>query len=686
MPQAIVLFVATATGASALATAGSLTLLGNVIAGAIGLGINFALQALFAPKAPKPQEVKGVVRQSVPVRVKHYGQLRVGGKMIYIDTREGDLHQVVYVGQGPITSYEEFFLDDRKADPVAGGMYVGRTQHFFPLVQRLGTNDQLHIAELAAQIPAAWTVDHRARGCAIIYFECTGVRQKNFAKVYPNRIPVLNVVIKGCPVYDPRIGTTLWTDPLAAGANPGQNLPLILRQYLTDPDGMQINAKYIDDADFSAAANYADELISTKGGGTTRRYHGQFSYAFDNEPGDNVKRLLQAFAGRIYLKPTGKIGVHAGQWIAPTVHIPDDAISFYEMRDRSGPLRDANEVVVKYTAPLSRYSEATAQPWRDEADISEVGQIKTVPVEAYEVQSHNHARRLAKIEAHRRNPRWQGTIRTNLVGMQAWDQWIITVSISDLDINAESFEVLSIMLDDDTLTVTMEIASLTAAAFNFDPATEEGTAPVDPQDLAPETTDQPQNLAVTVQQRSINGDQKVAVLVATWTKPSKESFEAEAEHSIADANTWMPMEVNDDRTRAEQIGLEDGKLYDVRVRFVDAGGMIGNWSIVENVLVVADSTAPGDPTDLQATVTAGEVDFSVRAPNSGNVRSIIIKRGTTAQNYDAATLLDEQASGANQVISLANTPGAGTWRYWARAKNGSGVVSTGTPYIDVVVP
>jgi hypothetical protein len=697
VPQALVLFIATTGGFTALGTAaGGLTLLGNIVAGAIGLGLDFALKELFGPEGgPKPPELKTVVQQSVPKRVRHMGRVRCGGKLLMVETRDRVLHQVIYLCEGEIDAFEEFYLDNRlvrlididadgfvRIAPFGGPPEPDKDNSLIRVQWLTGRDDQLAFPIPVAELPEIWTEDHRARGCALIYGRCfaPSAISNKFTKVYPSRYTVFNTVIRGGKILDPRTGTRAFSE----------NLVVMLYDYLTHPQGMQIDPEYVDATEFSEGADHADDILDAKGDATVRRYWGSFSYELDGEPGENVKRLLQATAGRIYLKPNGKIGYKPGRWHEPTVTIRDADLTYCGLVDRAGPLRDANEIIAQYTNPNARYSQATAEPWRDEADISASGLRKTVPLEMLEVNNHNHARRLAKLEARRRAPRWQGPIRTNLAGLQAWDQPTIILSVEDLGIEEESFEVLEIAFDDDTLEVSMTVASLTAEAFDFDPETEEGTPPTDPEDLDPGDSGPPENVEAHCEQRTVAGGQSVAVLVATWDQPNDEededlSYTADAQYSIADANSWLTMSVNSNNTRAEVIGVQSGALYDVRVRWALKNGTPSNWVVIENVLAVADADAPSPPEDIQASVSMGTISFSARAGDSANTAKMVFKIGTAAQSYDAATVITQKNCRSNQTLGpfLTTPGGSGDRRIWAEILNGSGVPS-GAPIFTTV--
>ena len=676
MPQAIVFAVAAAGVPGLVTTAGGLTALGSLASGALGLGISFGMSQLLAPKAPTPEVVKTVFRQSTPPRAKHRGRLRVGGPYIFLGSADRRVRMIVYLGQGPIGGILEHYLDDRLVDPLADPegfieeFYGGKAQVQF----RLGTLDQSTFEPMKAKYPW-WTDDFRARGCALAFIYNGKAKAKKINKLWPNRWTQYNGIIDGFEDVDPRTGL----------ASSSRNLAVHAYGYLTDPDGAQIDPAYLDLDDFRQAADEADELLPTKEGGTVRRYHGQLSHKLDEPPGQVLGRLLTATCGRMYLKGEGKIGFKVGKWREPTLHITDQhVVAYTDFRDRSGPLKDTNEVVVRWTNPLARYSEATSEPWRDEDDISASGVVKNTVVDAFEIQHHHHARRVAKRKARLLGARWSGTIRTTLAGMQAWDQETIWLTLADLGIEHESFMVDGIRLADDDMSVELDLIAYDAEVMEMT-AAEEGDPPVTPEELDEEETPTPQGLVVTAGQRRTSGGQTVATLQAAWDDPDDDGLDIEAQYSLADDEEWMPMQVAGDDRSAEVIGVTDGAAHDVRVRFVEPDGEVGNWAQVENVVAVADPTPPGAPT-ITATVSGSSVTVTLKAANDTHQATIELRRGHTYDSFEAATPLATFGVLRDLTVNAPDTPGPGAWRYFARARNASGVAQTPAPVTtDVVV-
>ncbi|MBP2459579.1 MULTISPECIES: hypothetical protein [unclassified Rhizobium] len=667
MPVAVVGFIASLGVPGLIGAGGALTFAGNLVAGAIGLGISFAANALFGPKPSnlKPQDVKSTLRQSVLPRRKHRGMVMTSGGFAFYRSRNGGLYMVIYLGEGPSTEFVQHYIDDRQVELDANGYIQGKPiKGKIRIETRAGLPIETHYQSIATVFPEIWGVNHRGDGCISVAITARGAKQEDFNSIYPNRIPQYKGLRRDGAALDPRTNIRAWTS----------NLNLIYLDYLSDADGAGISADYFDADDFAVAADVADEILQTNGAGTVHRYHGQLSYDLTTEPSDIIERLETATDSRIYLKSNGKIGIHPGVWVEPTVRIHDGCINNFEMSDSSGPLREANEVTLEYTNPLAGYSSSSCDPWRDEVDISAQG-TRTIPIEAYEIQNHHHGRRVQKLKYERASARWQGKIITDLWGIQARGERRILLEIKELGIDFQPFEIEDYQEDDETMTVMMEVRSCRPSMYSLS-SQEEGTPPPVPPSTEESDLDPPSNLVVIGGQRKVSGNNKVPVITATWDPyPDRDDLTAYAQISVADQNKWNPMSLAKNGLGAEALGLEDGALYDVAVEWRKVGGTVSEQALVENTRAIADADKPAMPIELQAPVSGLTVTVSARAFND-NTAYLSFRRGTALQTFDQATDISGNLRvTANEVRAFADNPGIGTWRYWALSTNGSGVKS-----------
>jgi hypothetical protein len=600
MPAAIAAFIGPAIGVT---SATGLSILSSVIGIGLSIGGQLLAQALFGPKQPKPEDMQGVIRQSVAARSRHYGRRRVGGNVVFIETKNGTLFMLVVHGEGPIHAFTGTYIDNRLVTLDAGDHggvttypYSADKQIIYSQAGLAGVSGWTHLESDFSDI---WTSDHKLEGLVATLIYAASVDQDKVAETYPNRIPVINRVIEGAIVYDPRTATMVWT----------QNAALIMRDYLTHSDGMKIPASLIDDTLFSAAANVCDESVTIKAGGTILRYAIGLSYSFEDEPRDIVNRIIAACDGRLFITSEGKIGFSAGKWVAPTVTITDAHVISYELTDGSGPFRESNEIIVKYSHVEVGYKEATSDPWRDEDSISLLGEVRSNTLTAYEIEHHNHARRIAKIVQRRSAPRWQGTIVTLLHGLNCWDQRWITLQLADLDIDG-TFEIIGTpAINTRDMTVTLQVQSFDADTYDFDPATEEGTAPTVPDDTTADTgIEEPQNVVTGSSLRTVGevttvdtiydpgsgsnselesqSDIQVYVATISWDAASRDGLQAEAQYSL-NGTDWFALAVATSGLSAETSAVARGSTVRLRVRWKATGGGTSDWVDGTDVVIPA---------------------------------------------------------------------------------------------------
>ncbi|QIB32631.1 hypothetical protein [Ancylobacter pratisalsi] len=656
-------FLPASTSASVIAAASSLITLG------ISVGVSYLAAALLAPstRAPTPQEVKTTLRNSVGSRWRHYGHVLVGGSMAMTEAKDGDLHRVIAFASHKMHAQLGWVIDGRGV-AVDGAGWVTSAPYPANTVRieyRPGDASQTAYSSLVSALGSPyWTTDHRGDGVAHAYLRARNTEPEQLSATYPNRFPELQGIFEGAEVYDPRTASVGYTANLALG----------LRDYLTHVDGLQIDPAYIDDADFIAAADASDVPVPIKVGGTIPRYYGALSYKYDAEPQSVLSRFITMCDGDIRLKPNGKIGFSVGVWVEPTVTITDEQIIDIDLSDGGGPLREANEYRLKYTDTSQYWAEVEAEPWRIEDEISDYGEVRSVPIEAYEVQHHNLARRLMKIAAFRGSPRWQGKIKTTLAGLRAWDQRWIRVQIADMEID-ETFEVSGVEFDMASMTVVLGIASFSAAAYTFDPATEEGTAPTAAEAVPESTLPVPADFAATGSSIAVSDGVSTPAIIATWTEASRPGIRVEVQYANQSDGIWQPGGSADDgEQRLLVLGLANGATYDVRGRNVGVGSASG-WVTISGVTATADSAAPAAPviTSLSGTTSAS---ITWKMPNSPNVVAARVYRGPTGAFPGPGGDISGPIYGApNALGSYDDSPGAGPWYYWVKAENGSGVQS-----------
>jgi len=164
-----------------------------------------------------------------------------------------------------------------------------------------GSADQLADANLVAATSA--DSNFRQRGVAYIY-----TKMSYDQDIFANGLPNVSVEIEGKKVYDPRTGTTAYSD----------NPALCIRDYLTNATyGLGAADSEIDDALFIVAANICDETVTLAAGGTEKRYTMNGVVDTANAPNDIIGQMISSCAGLLYYA-NGQWKIRAGKYITPT--------------------------------------------------------------------------------------------------------------------------------------------------------------------------------------------------------------------------------------------------------------------------------------------------------------------------------------------------------------------------------
>jgi hypothetical protein len=146
-----------------------------------------------------------------------------------------------------------------------------------------GAIEQAADADLIAEVPG-WDVNHKLNGIAYVY-----VRLQYSQDVFGTGIPNVSAIVKGKKVFDPRDGSTAWSD----------NVALCTRDYLASEYGFNCTGAEINDTYFTAAANVCDEAVTLTTGGSQSRYTCNGVLDTADAPIENLNALVAAMAGTV---------------------------------------------------------------------------------------------------------------------------------------------------------------------------------------------------------------------------------------------------------------------------------------------------------------------------------------------------------------------------------------------------
>lgn len=646
-------------GSLALVTASGLTIGGQLVSIAGSLLLSSALAK--RPTIPTPEDVQLNVRQSTGARIRHYGRVRAGGTIVFFRARGGKFYRVVVHGHGQIDGIEGYYLN---RGPVAAdgsgwvtdAQYVSGGTQRVRILTRTGQVPETHYGEITAIWPD-WDSSHRGDGLWSSLTIAEQVPPEDFRRVYPNNEPGIEIVARTSKIFDPRSGVTAYSE----------NAALVIADFIEHPDGMN-RAGAVDRDMLIAAADIADAQVPLAAGGTEARWRLCGSYALNEEPGQVLRRMLDACGGELRLLPNGKIGIEMGGWVPPTVTLTAaDILEIGSGDDGPDQLDRFNTLPFTYTDPALGFQTVEGDPWHDAvraaADTEEMtGGLADLGF----APSHRQARHAAKIAMGRKNPARRLTIRCKPRAIVALYETNITLAVGEPFIDGD-WRIEAYDLNLLTGAVTYSLASAHAGDGAWSVA-EEGRAQILPDPDVPQGIPVPANFAAAPQGVQIADGTWSAGIVAAWDPAASDALTPVLEYKkAADAN-WIVASVPRGAATAGIAGLVNGVAYDVRVKFAASDGTPGAYATAAGITALASTTPPAAPSGLAvADLGGGVARVSLTTSASADLRKTEIRRG--------ASLIATLYAGPAQAVSFDDASGAGTFSWTARSINVAGTAS-----------
>lgn len=580
------------------------------------IGASVLAQRLSRDGKEKHNTEQLTVKEAIGPRRRGYGTAKLGGNLAFLQDRTGTLFSAIVHCEGPIDSYREWWLNDKLTAIAAGslGGQAGVVPWTIWVVaeSHLGADDQVASPGLITNFPTLWTANHRLRGLAYTVLACQIPinPERNLKLVFPNGAPQLRVVARLAKVYDPRLApvhdiddadTWEWSD----------NAALCILDFLKSPRGFGLPANRMNFDSFSAFADLCDETVPLKAGGTEARYRLGGIYELTEEPRDVLRRMLATCDGELVPLPDGTVGIRGGAWVAPTVTIADAQVLAYEYQVGGDKLVAFNKLKVTYTSPVHDYQQTEGEAWEDEANQTLTGEVRSRDLSLPMVQSHAQARRLAKIVMAKGNPQHRLTnLTAQLPALDLLGERFVHIVLADLGIEAD-FLITRLVPADDLSTVTMDLVSLDAAAYAWDAATEEGTAPSVPAAYTPALPPDPENIQIERVELLVEGTLFVSRIRISADPP------ADGEPWVlvgrirklgeTDAD-WVAVDDQDDTDPLAIAILTDvlavETTYEIQVAFeAPFGGTRGDWSATQTFdlnVVYVRITEAGDTRTTEA--------------------------------------------------------------------------------------
>lgn len=219
----------------------------------------------------------------------------------------------------------------------------------------LGSAGQTADAQVMADFPGLWTVDHRARGVA--YLVCEYWYDET---AYPSGLPKVTARVRGARVVDPRTGTTGYTD----------NPALMARHVLLHPQfGKRSSLTAAEDARIIAAANACD-IAHDYGEGAVPMFRAGMAVPFGTAARDVLDDLAQAMGGQ-WAYAAGEFHLRAGVYTAPVLALTEADLAVAR-RDAGGATSRQAIGISPHTARADKFNCVAPRIWDAAQDYQQV--------------------------------------------------------------------------------------------------------------------------------------------------------------------------------------------------------------------------------------------------------------------------------------------------------------------------
>jgi len=574
------------------------------------------------------------------------------------------------------------------------GLTVGRTLVFYYQTANaitkarvrtyLGAAGQTADATMIANLPSTWTTAHKATGVAYLVVELD-YDQDAFIGGVPN----ISAVVRGMKCYDPRTGTTAWTE----------NPALQARALATHSLGGNLSSALIDDSSVIAAANACDVSATYVVGSATHVrpiYKAAYSHTVDKKPIDGIEEICQAMGGT-WVWSDGQLRLFAGSYVTPNPNTLDETW----LADDSPPSVQAavarqsliNTVTASFpdqfqdyvVVPMPQIPPRNANPY-----VSVDGAVLPTNIEYPAVTFSGQAQYLASCMLRRQRLGLTVKLRCNYRAWQVQAKDVQLVSLARFGWVNKPFEVIEDSQSADG-SIELTLQATDPSVWNMDAAFT--ALPINPNTLMPQPWGLPPitSLAATSGDatlvRQVDGTVVPQILV-TWD-PITDSrilqggyIEIRYWRMGDSADTYLTVKALGTDTQAYLQGVRAGSQYVIVAR---AASVItqSQWTAQVFATAVGKSSAPPNIAGLAATIIHGAVFISWSLPTNTDYAQTELRIGAS---WAAGTPLSgsnpTRVRGANYVWAW---PAQGSYTIWVKQDDWSGNESATAASVSITV-
>lgn len=614
-----------------------------------------------------------------------YGQVLAGGVFSFAeDSNEHRyLHMVITVAGHEINSIEKLYLDGQEVtfgaspDPrwsvSITDLKTNTTRaadHKVFMEVNEGTAGNPAIADLIGTLPARWDSNRRQSGRAHVY-----IIIEWDALLFPNGRPEVSFLIKGKKCFDPRTGTTAWT----------QNPALQVMDYLTnDSFGLGIPIAEIETVEgkpgsFWDAANVCDEDVTLNSGGTEKRYTGNGFFEVGPDHQSILEEMCTAFAGSITYS-NGKWKCWPAKYREPELELTEsDVVSDLRVTTRISRKDNFNAVKGTFVSPNSNYEEADFPAVRNSFyTAQDNGEEIFEDIQLPFTQSSATAQRIAKIWLERIRQPITVELVAKMRALQVETGETLKLSWERFGWIEKVFEVdeqeVIWQADGDSMTVGVRMVLRETASGVYDWNAGQETR----FDLAPNTTlpspfdvATPSGVSITSGTTELLARSDGTILSrmkVAWSPmtdfyvTSGGTIEVQYKRSV-DSSYSVATPVQGDMDFCHIIDVEDSIQYDVRVRARSGFGYYSEWTTTVTHTVVGKTEKPSNVQGFAAQILGFGIFFSWEHIPDLDRKEYEIRLGDLNDSWDDSISI-AVVSGNSKTVDLVLT---GDYRFFIKA-------------------
>ena len=540
-----------------------------------------------------------------------YGRRTVGGAIVFRDlvNETKDLYQAMVISEGEIEDVEVVYINNVPTstsiplydalDPRSDDQYTYTATHKIAsdesLLKQIQSTQELVSFELkkgaegqeASVLLGAsplYTDNHRGFKVAYLAIKIGFDRD-----VFPSGIPTVTCDVKGVKVYDPRDGSTAWSD----------NPSLCLLDYLTnDIYGCSIPIETLDLDSFITEANFCDELVDVKNSqGVTvqqKRYTCNGVVNTDDTCFKNMNKILTSMRGMLVFT-AGKYKLKIDKQQTSTFSFTESNILGDWSITGGSKRMVCNRVVTRYFDAYNNFIESldtvTDQSFLD----ADSGFKHEQQLSLHFVSQQQRAGILGQMHLKQSRQAWGVSFSSDLTGIQTEVGDVVDISNSLAGWDQKPFRIVSIELTD------QDQVNLTCVEYDQSVYTYDLLTPPSQPDTNLNSGFRPSEpLNFVVQSGTdhllLNKDGSIVTRAfLDWQTPINgfiASYEVGYKLSSQDDSQWtnFTTPVTDHYIQP----VSDNQKYDFRVRAIGNQGGAGDYVYQENVLIVGKTEPPAD--------------------------------------------------------------------------------------------